>query len=82
MVTGTLYLDALQSGVPPYGQIAADEVVALPYSYTRSGNGQRLALCPTMRSTHPFGIISPSHATWPHLPGVCTGVGGGRGQRI
>ncbi len=32
--TGTLYLDALQSGVPPYGQIAADEVVALPYSYT------------------------------------------------
>jgi hypothetical protein len=32
--TGTLYLDALQSGIPPYGQIAADEVAALPYSYT------------------------------------------------
>jgi len=33
-VSGTLYLDALQSGVPPYGQIAADEVASLPYSYT------------------------------------------------
>jgi hypothetical protein len=32
--SGTLYLDTLQSGVPPYGQIAADEVAALPYSYT------------------------------------------------
>jgi hypothetical protein len=32
-VSGTLYLDALQSGVPPYGQIAADEVASLPYSY-------------------------------------------------
>ena len=33
VVTGTLYLDALQSGVPPYGQITGDEVAALPYSY-------------------------------------------------
>ncbi len=33
-VTGTLYLDTLQSGVPPYGQVAGDEVAALPYSYT------------------------------------------------
>jgi hypothetical protein len=32
--TGTLYLDTLQSGVPPYGQISADEVASLPYSYT------------------------------------------------
>jgi hypothetical protein len=32
--SGTLYLDTLQSGVPPYGQIAGDEVAALPYSYT------------------------------------------------
>ncbi len=32
-VSGTLYLDALQSGVPPYGQLAGDEVAALPYSY-------------------------------------------------
>ena len=32
--SGTLYLDTLQSGVPPYGQIAADEVASLPYSYT------------------------------------------------
>jgi hypothetical protein len=33
-VTGTLYLDTVQSGVPPYGQLAGDEVAALPYSYT------------------------------------------------
>ena len=33
VVAGTLYLDALQSGVPPYGQITGDEVAALPYSY-------------------------------------------------
>ena len=32
--SGTLYLDALQSGVPVYGQLAGDEVTALPYSYT------------------------------------------------
>ncbi|MGH3206761.1 MAG: S8 family serine peptidase [Trebonia sp.] len=32
-VAGTLYLDALQAGVPPYGQLAGDEVAALPYSY-------------------------------------------------
>jgi hypothetical protein len=32
-VSGTLYLDALQGGVPPYGQLAGDEVAALPYSY-------------------------------------------------
>jgi hypothetical protein len=31
---GTLYVDATEPGVPPYGQIAADEVAALPYSYT------------------------------------------------
>jgi subtilisin family serine protease len=30
---GTLYLDALQSGVPVYAQLAGDEVAALPYSY-------------------------------------------------
>ena len=33
-VQGTLYLDTVQGGVPPYGQVAADEVAALPYSYT------------------------------------------------
>jgi hypothetical protein len=33
-VAGTLYLDALQSGVPVGGEIAGDEVAALPYSYT------------------------------------------------
>ena len=30
---GTLYLDALQSGVPPAGQLSGDEVAALAYSY-------------------------------------------------
>jgi hypothetical protein len=33
VVVGTLYLDTLQSGVPPYGQITGDEVAALPYAY-------------------------------------------------
>jgi hypothetical protein len=32
--SGTLYLDTLQSFIPPYAQISADEVAALPYSYT------------------------------------------------
>ncbi len=32
--SGVLYLDALQSGVPAYGQLAGDAVAALPYSYT------------------------------------------------
>ncbi len=31
---GTLYLDALQTGVPPGGQLSGDEVAALAYSYT------------------------------------------------
>jgi hypothetical protein len=30
---GTLYLDTLQSGVPPAGQLSGDEVAALAYSY-------------------------------------------------
>jgi Subtilase family len=39
---GALYLDSLQSGVPAYGQLAADEVAALPYSYTVGlAGGQR-----------------------------------------
>ena len=33
IVSGTLYLDTLQSGVPAYGQLAGDQVAALPYSY-------------------------------------------------
>jgi hypothetical protein len=33
VVVGTLYLDTLQTGVPPYGQITGDEVASLPYSY-------------------------------------------------
>jgi len=34
VVTGTLYIDAFESGVPPYGQGAGDEVAAIPYQYT------------------------------------------------
>ena len=33
IVSGTLYLDTLQSGVSAYGQLAGDQVAALPYSY-------------------------------------------------
>jgi hypothetical protein len=33
-VSGTLYVDDLLDNVPPYGQFAADELAALPYSYT------------------------------------------------
>jgi hypothetical protein len=35
--TGVLYLDTLQGGVPPYGQIGGDQVTALPYSYVVPG---------------------------------------------
>ena len=34
VVTGTLYVDDFISGVPPYGQIAGDELAAFPYTYT------------------------------------------------
>ena len=34
VVSGTLYVDDFVSNVPPYGQIAGDELAALPYSYT------------------------------------------------
>jgi hypothetical protein len=34
VVTGTLYIDAYESGIPPYGQGAGDEVAAIPYEYT------------------------------------------------
>jgi hypothetical protein len=33
-VSGTLYIDTLINGLPPYGQITGDEVAAIPYSYT------------------------------------------------
>jgi hypothetical protein len=36
LMSGTLYLDTVQSDVPPYGQGAGDEVAALPYSYSVS----------------------------------------------
>jgi Subtilase family len=34
VVTGTLYLDALENGVPPYGEPTGDEIAAFPYTYT------------------------------------------------
>lgn len=34
MIKGTLYVDDLVFGVPPYGQISGDELAALPYAYT------------------------------------------------
>jgi hypothetical protein len=33
-VSGTLYVDDLLTAIPPYGQIATDELAGLPYSYT------------------------------------------------
>jgi hypothetical protein len=33
-VSGMVYLDALENGVPPYGEPTGDEVAAIPYSYT------------------------------------------------
>ncbi len=33
-VSGTLYVDDLLTAVPPYGQIATDELAGLPYTYT------------------------------------------------
>ena len=34
VVAGTLYVDDFLSGVPPYGNIAGDELAAIPYTYT------------------------------------------------
>jgi hypothetical protein len=33
VVSGHLYVDAYESGVPPYSQLTGDELVALPYEY-------------------------------------------------
>jgi len=33
-VSGVVYLDAFENGVPPYGEPTGDEVAAIPYSYT------------------------------------------------
>ncbi len=33
-VSGTLYVDDLLTGVPPFGQFSGDELAGLPYSYT------------------------------------------------
>jgi hypothetical protein len=33
-VSGTLYVDDLLTDIPPYGQIATDELAGLPYAYT------------------------------------------------
>jgi Peptidase inhibitor I9 len=34
VVSGTLYLNSLVNGVPPYGELTGDEVIAIPYTYT------------------------------------------------
>jgi len=34
VVSGTLYVDDFLSNIPPYGQVAANEVAGLPYTYT------------------------------------------------
>jgi hypothetical protein len=36
VVNGTLYVDSLTFGTPPYGQFSGDELAAIPYSYTIS----------------------------------------------
>lgn len=34
VVSGTLYVDDLAPGVPPYGQFSGNELAAIPYEYT------------------------------------------------
>jgi hypothetical protein len=34
VIRGTLYVDAVTDDVPPYGQLAASELAAIPYEYT------------------------------------------------
>ncbi len=34
VVKGTLYVDDLLAGIPPYSQFSGSEVAALPYTYT------------------------------------------------
>jgi len=34
VVSGTLYIDSLVNGLPPYSQLTGDEVASFPYSYT------------------------------------------------
>jgi hypothetical protein len=34
VVSGTLYVDDFLSSIPPYGQIASDELAGIPYTYT------------------------------------------------
>jgi hypothetical protein len=34
VISGNLYVDVFDGSVPPYGQVAGDELAALPYSYT------------------------------------------------
>jgi hypothetical protein len=32
-VSGTLYVDDFLNNIPPYGQIASDELAGIPYTY-------------------------------------------------
>jgi hypothetical protein len=34
VIRGTLYVDTVTDDVPPYGQLAASELAAVPYEYT------------------------------------------------
>jgi hypothetical protein len=34
VISGNLYVDDIGEGVPPYGQLAGDELLAIPYEYT------------------------------------------------
>jgi Subtilase family/Peptidase inhibitor I9 len=34
LVSGTLYIDSLVNGLPPYSYLTGDEVLAIPYKYT------------------------------------------------
>jgi len=34
VVSGKLYIDSLEVGIPPYGQFSGDELAGLPYQYT------------------------------------------------
>jgi hypothetical protein len=34
VVSGTLYVDDFLNNIPPYGQVASDELAGIPYTYT------------------------------------------------
>ena len=34
VVSGTLYVDTILNDIPPYGDLAGDELAGIPYTYT------------------------------------------------